>query len=139
MYMRRALALGRAQKGRTGDNPAVGCVIVRNGEIVGQAATCDGGRPHAEMQALAMAGACAEGGCVYVTLEPCAHYGQTPPCAQALIEAAIERCVIALIDPNPLTCGQGIALLRQAGIVVEVGLEAAEAQRLHQVFTERFQ
>jgi len=96
--MQKALELSWAQKGRTGENPAVGCVIVKDGVMVGQGVTSDGGRPHGETNALQVAGNQAKGASVYVVLEPCSHYGQTAPCANALIEAGIARCVIAGYD-----------------------------------------
>jgi len=98
-WMQEALALSWAQKGRTGENPAVGCVIVKDDKIVGHGVTSDGGRPHGEANALQVAGRQAKDASVYVVLEPCSHYGQTAPCANALIEAGIAQCVIAVIDP----------------------------------------
>lgn len=132
--MRHALRLALAQLGRTAPNPAVGCVIVSQGRIVGATATARGGRPHAETQALAMAGEAARGGDVYVTLEPCSHEGQSGSCARALIAAGVARVVIANRDPNPQVSGGGIALLRAAGIGVIEGVEAAEAAQLHEGF-----
>ena len=126
-YMRLALSLGRRGLGRCAPNPAVGCVIVRNGQIVGRGWTQPGGRPHAETVALAQAGDQARGATAYVTLEPCAHHGQTPPCASALIAAGVSRVVVALGDPDPRVDGGGIAALREAGLMVEVGLCADEA------------
>ncbi len=126
-HMRAAIALAQRGVGNTGPNPAVGCVIVRDGRVVGRAVTAPGGRPHAETQALAMAGEAARNAVVYVTLEPCAHWGQTPPCADALIEAAVSRVVVGASDPDPRVNGAGSARLRAAGIVVEEGLLAGEA------------
>jgi len=128
-FMRGALALARRGLGETAPNPSVGCVIVRDGRVVGRGRTAPGGRPHAEVSALVMAGAKARGATAYVTLEPCAHHGSTPPCAEALIGANIARAVIAMRDPDPRVNGQGVTLLRDAGIeVVEgVGAEAAES------------
>lgn len=126
-----ALALGRRGLGRTWPNPAVGAVIVCDGNIVGRGWTQPGGRPHAETEALRRAGAVARGGTLYVTLEPCSHFGQTPPCADAVIAAGIARVVSALEDPNPDVAGSGHARLRAAGIAVEVGLGANEARRDH--------
>ena len=101
--MRRALTLGAQQSGRTAENPAVGCVLVKDGQIIGEGATQDGGRPHAETVALQVAGSQARGASAYVTLEPCSHYGQTAPCANALIEAGIARCFIAIVFyPGPV-------------------------------------
>ena len=134
-FMRIALALARRGLGDTAPNPSVGCVIVRDGIILARARTAPGGRPHAETQALAIAGSAARGATAYVTLEPCAHHGKTPPCAQALIEAGIARVVIAQTDPDPRVNGYGIALLQRAGITVETGLGAAQAAALNAGFT----
>ncbi|MDE2514600.1 MAG: bifunctional diaminohydroxyphosphoribosylaminopyrimidine deaminase/5-amino-6-(5-phosphoribosylamino)uracil reductase RibD [Rhodospirillales bacterium] len=126
--MAAALALARRHRGETWPNPSVGCVIVSAaGRVVGRGATAPGGRPHAEPQALAMAGAAARGGCAYVTLEPCCHTGQTPPCTKALIEAGIARVVIGAEDPDPRVSGGGAAALRASGIAVETGVLAGEA------------
>jgi diaminohydroxyphosphoribosylaminopyrimidine deaminase/5-amino-6-(5-phosphoribosylamino)uracil reductase len=127
-HMRTALALARRALGTTWPNPAVGCVLTRNNAIVAQGVTAPGGRPHAEAAALAMAGANAHGATAYVTLEPCAHHGQTPPCADALIEAGIARVVTAAHDPDPRVNGAGIARLRAAGLEVTEGVLAEEAQ-----------
>lgn len=132
-----ALSLGRRGMGRVWPNPAVGCVIVKDGLIVGRARTADGGRPHAETIALAQAGAAAQGAVAYVTLEPCAHHGQTPPCASALIAAGVGRVVIAATDPDPRVAGRGIEMLMQAGITVETGVLAAQAQLDHAGFFQR--
>ena len=133
-YMRRALALGAAQSGRTAENPAVGCVLVKDREVIGEGATQDGGRPHAETVALQVAGRQAHAATAYVTLEPCSHYGQTAPCANALIEAGIARCFIACIDPDPRVHWRGAALLQEAGIDVRVGLCEDEAEQAHRNF-----
>ena len=132
-FMAQALALGRRGLGRTWPNPAVGAVIVRSDApiIVGRGNTEAGGRPHAETQALARAGAAAAGATLYVSLEPCSHHGKTPPCADAIVMAGIARVVSALEDPNPEVAGRGHARLRAAGIAVEVGVGAAEACRVH--------
>lgn len=132
-----ALQLGRRGLGRVWPNPAVGCVIVNHGRIVGRGWTQNGGRPHAETVALAQAGAEARGACVYVTLEPCAHHGKTPPCAEALIAAGVARVVVALGDPDPRVAGRGIAMLQQAGIAVDVGVLADQACRDHAGFLSR--
>src|SRR5579863_302955 len=124
-----ALALGRRGLGRTWPNPAVGAVLVRNGVIVGRGWTQPGGRPHAETEALRRAGDAARGATLYVTLEPCSHFGKTPTCADAIVAAGIARVVSAIEDPNPEVAGRGHARLRAAGIAVEVGLGAAEARR----------
>jgi diaminohydroxyphosphoribosylaminopyrimidine deaminase/5-amino-6-(5-phosphoribosylamino)uracil reductase len=136
-FMRGAIALARRAAGTTWPNPAVGCVIVKDGRVVAQGMTAPGGRPHAEAQALAMAGAQARGATAYVSLEPCSHYGQTPPCALALIEAGIARVVIAAQDPDPRVDGAGIAMLRQAGIEVLVQPETEAAAIPHQGFVTR--
>ena len=115
-------------------NPAVGCVIVRDDRVVGRGWTQPGGRPHAETEALARAGAAAEGATAYVTLEPCCHWGRTPPCADALIAAGVARVVVAVEDPDPRVAGGGIARLRAAGIAVEAGLGAAEAAEINAGF-----
>ncbi len=128
--MRAALALGRRGLGSTWPNPSVGCVIVRDGRVVGRAVTADGGRPHAETQALAMAGEAARGGTAYVTLEPCSHHGQTPPCADALIAAGIARVVVGARDCDKRVSGAGIARLRAAGVTVEDGVLAEQAGEL---------
>jgi diaminohydroxyphosphoribosylaminopyrimidine deaminase / 5-amino-6-(5-phosphoribosylamino)uracil reductase len=130
-YMALALTLGRRGLGRTWPNPAVGAVIVKNGLIVGRGWTQPGGRPHAGVEALRRAGAAARGATLYVTLEPCSHYGKSPPCADAVIAAGIARVVSALEDPNPEVAGAGHARLRAAGIAVDVGLGAEEARRDH--------
>ncbi len=128
-YMALALSLGRRGLGNTWPNPAVGCVIVREGMIVGRGWTAPSGRPHAEPQALAQAGAAARGATVYVTLEPCSHHGKTPPCAQALIDAGVARVVVAAGDSDARVAGRGIAMLRDAGIDVVTGVLEAEARR----------
>jgi len=132
--MRAALALARRSQGRTRPNPAVGCVIVRDGAILARGRTRDGGRPHAEADAIASAKGSLKGGTVYVTLEPCAHRGKTPPCADALIAAGVARVVSAMEDPDPRVKGQGHAKLRGAGIAVEVGEGAAEAAEINAGF-----
>lgn len=136
-FMAHALRLGRRQMGRTWPNPAVGCVIVKDGRIVGRGWTQAGGRPHAEPQALAQAGALARGADVYVTLEPCSHYGKTLPCADALIAAGVARVFVAIGDDDPRVGGTGIARLRQAGIEVPVGTGADAAVRDHAGFLSR--
>jgi diaminohydroxyphosphoribosylaminopyrimidine deaminase / 5-amino-6-(5-phosphoribosylamino)uracil reductase len=130
-FMQLALTLGRRGLGRTWPNPAVGAVVVKDGVIVGRGWTQPGGRPHAEPEALRRAGDAARGATLYVTLEPCSHFGRSPPCADAVIAAGIARVVAAIEDPNPLVAGQGHAKLRAAGIKVDVGLCAAEAARDH--------
>lgn len=137
-FMTRALELARAQKGRTGSNPAVGCVLVKDGEVIGEGATADDGRPHAETEALRQAGAKAKGATAYATLEPCSHYGQTGPCAEALIKAGISRCVIAAIDPDPRVHWKGAALLQEAGIDTVAGLMPEESKDINLEFFARF-
>ena len=133
-----ALSLAARNLGQVWPNPAVGCVIVDPaGHVVGRGWTQRGGRPHAETEALAMAGERARGGTAYVTLEPCAHHGQTPPCADALIAAGIARCVAAIEDPDPRVSGGGIAKLREAGIAVETGLLAEAAREANIGFLTR--
>jgi len=130
-FMQLALTLGRRGQGRSWPNPAVGAVVVNDGVIVGRGWTQPGGRPHAEPEALQRAGGAAGGATLYVTLEPCSHFGRSPPCADAVIAAGITRVVSAVEDPNPEVAGQGHARLRAAGIVVDVGLCATEAARDH--------
>jgi diaminohydroxyphosphoribosylaminopyrimidine deaminase/5-amino-6-(5-phosphoribosylamino)uracil reductase len=129
-----ALSLGKRGQGRVWPNPSVGCVVVRDGRIVGRGQTAPGGRPHAETQALAQAGDLARGATAYVTLEPCAHHGETPPCAAALIEAGVARVVAALEDSDPRVAGQGFAMLRAAGIEVSTGTLAGQAAEDHAGF-----
>jgi diaminohydroxyphosphoribosylaminopyrimidine deaminase/5-amino-6-(5-phosphoribosylamino)uracil reductase len=130
-FMQLALALGRRGQGRTWPNPAVGAVVVKDGVIVGRGWTQPGGRPHAEPEALNRAGEAARGATLYVTLEPCSHFGKSAPCADAVISAGIARVVSAIEDPNPEVAGQGHAKLRAAGITVDVGVGAIEAARDH--------
>ena len=133
-YMALALSLGRRGQGSVWPNPAVGCVIVNNNRVVGRGWTQPGGRPHAETHALSQAGAAAYGAVAYVTLEPCAHTGKTPPCAQALINAGVARVVIACTDSDPRVSGRGVEMLKAAGICVETGLLEAEARADHAGF-----
>ncbi|MGR3492993.1 MAG: bifunctional diaminohydroxyphosphoribosylaminopyrimidine deaminase/5-amino-6-(5-phosphoribosylamino)uracil reductase RibD [Shimia sp.] len=123
-----ALALGRRGQGRTWPNPAVGCVLVRDGRIVARGWTQPGGRPHAEAHALALAGEQARGATAYVTLEPCAHQGRAGPCADALIAAGVARVVVATVDPDPRVNERGLARLRAAGVAVTQGVMEAEAR-----------
>ncbi len=136
-FMALALSLGRRGMGQCAPNPAVGCVIVRDGRILGRGVTAPGGRPHAEPLALAQAGATARGATAYVTLEPCMHHGRTPPCAEALIAAGVARVVAPFDDTDPRVSGQGFAALRAAGIEVETGVLAEEAARDHAGFLLR--
>jgi len=135
--MRQALGLAGSVLGRTSPNPAVGCVIVRNDRIVGSGATAPGGRPHAEAIALGRAGARARGATAYVSFEPCAHHGRTPPCARALADAGLRRAVVGCIDPYPPVRGRGIAILRAAGIEVVAGVLEDECRRLNEGFIMR--
>lgn len=128
-YMRQALGEAARALGRTSPNPPVGCLIVREGEVVGRGFHPRAGEPHAEVFALREAGERARGSAAYVTLEPCRHHGRTPPCVGALIRAGVRRVVVAAQDPNPQVSGRGITELRAAGIEVEVGLLEAEATR----------
>jgi diaminohydroxyphosphoribosylaminopyrimidine deaminase / 5-amino-6-(5-phosphoribosylamino)uracil reductase len=130
-FMQLALTLGRRGLGRTWPNPAVGAVVVKDGIIVGRSWTQPGGRPHAEPEALKRAGEAARGATLYATLEPCSHFGKSPPCVDAIIAAGIARVVSAIEDPNPEVGGQGHAKLRAAGIKVDIGLGAVEAAHDH--------
>ena len=132
--MRAAFALARRGLGNVWPNPAVGCVIVSDGRVVGRGWTQPGGRPHAETEALRRAGAAARGAAAYVSLEPCSHWGKTPPCADALIAAGVRRVVVALEDPDPRVSGAGIRRLRGAGVAVETGLGADEAAEINAGF-----
>lgn len=138
-FMGLALSLGRRGMGRGWPNPAVGCVIVKAGRIIGRGWTKDGGRPHAETEALAQAGEAARGATAYVTLEPCAHHGKTPPCADALIGAGVARVVVAMADSDTRVDGKGIAMLRAAGIAVDLGEGAEAAARDHAGFFSRIE
>lgn len=138
-FMAAAIRLSRRHTGLTATNPSVGCLIVRDGVILGSAVTARGGRPHAETQALELAGQRARGATAYVTLEPCSHYGRTPPCANALVAAGIARVVVCLTDPDPRVSGRGLTILRDAGIEVvsgvleEEGRQALEAYLMRQM------
>ncbi|MFJ7676543.1 bifunctional diaminohydroxyphosphoribosylaminopyrimidine deaminase/5-amino-6-(5-phosphoribosylamino)uracil reductase RibD [Peribacillus sp. NPDC097198] len=133
-YMKLALDLAGSAKGKTNPNPIVGAVIVKDGVIAGTGIHRKAGEPHAEVHAFKMAGEYAKGGTLYVTLEPCSHYGKTPPCANLVKESGIKRVVVAMEDPNPEVAGRGIALLKEAGIEVEVGILEKEARRLNERF-----
>ncbi|WP_285768225.1 bifunctional diaminohydroxyphosphoribosylaminopyrimidine deaminase/5-amino-6-(5-phosphoribosylamino)uracil reductase RibD [Peribacillus sp. SI8-4] len=133
-YMKLALDLAASAKGKTNPNPVVGAVIVKDGVIAGTGIHRKAGEPHAEVHAFKMAGEYAEGATLYVTLEPCSHYGKTPPCANLVKESGVHRVVVATQDPNPEVAGRGIAILRDAGIQVEVGVLEKEAQRLNERF-----
>jgi diaminohydroxyphosphoribosylaminopyrimidine deaminase/5-amino-6-(5-phosphoribosylamino)uracil reductase len=132
--MRRAVALAARGLGETNPNPAVGCVVARGARIVGEGFHARAGGPHAEVGALREAGPRARGATLYVTLEPCAHHGRTPPCAPLVVTSGVARVVAALRDPSPLVAGRGLAFLRRAGVAVDTGLLAAEAARLDEPF-----
>lgn len=136
-YMERALCLAERGAYTTRPNPMVGCVIVRDDEVVGEGWHQRAGGPHAEVFALRAAGDCARGATAYVTLEPCAHYGRTLPCAMALIDAGVSRVVAAMVDPFPLVNGGGFTRLRAAGVIVEHGLMEAQARALNRGFLSR--
>lgn len=136
-YMARAFELARLGRFTTAPNPNVGCVIVRDGEIVGEGYHLRAGEPHAEVHALRMAGDKARGATAYVTLEPCSHHGRTPPCADALVAAGVTRVVAAMQDPNPQVAGRGLYKLQQAGVEVRHGLMLAEAEAVNLGFLKR--
>jgi diaminohydroxyphosphoribosylaminopyrimidine deaminase/5-amino-6-(5-phosphoribosylamino)uracil reductase len=133
-WIAQALALAALGEGLTSPNPRVGCILVRDGKIVGKGYHRALGRPHAEAVAIADAGKAAQGATLYVNLEPCAHKGRTPPCADLIIESGIRRVVASMSDPNPLVDGRGFAQLREAGIAVDVGLLGPEAGQLNEAF-----
>ncbi|MGD7021836.1 bifunctional diaminohydroxyphosphoribosylaminopyrimidine deaminase/5-amino-6-(5-phosphoribosylamino)uracil reductase RibD [Rossellomorea vietnamensis] len=133
-YMELALSLAKAGKGQTSPNPAVGAVVVKDGEIAGMGAHLKAGEPHAEVHAIRQAGKKAEGADIYVTLEPCAHTGKTPPCANLIVENKLKRVFIASMDPNPLVAGKGINILKKAGIEVTTGICEKEALDLNAHF-----
>lgn len=132
--MARALLVAERGRGRTSPNPIVGAVIVRDGAVVGQGAHLAAGTPHAEVHALAEAGARARGATLYCTLEPCTHQGRTPPCAPQVADAGISRAVIAMADPNPKVAGRGVVLLRERGLAVDLGVCELEARRANAAF-----
>lgn len=134
--MRRALTLAGRGKGKTSPNPAVGCVIVRDRVVVGEGWHRRAGTPHAEVHALRQAGELSRGADVYVTLEPCSHFGKTPPCADALIDAGVSQVFVGMVDPNPKVSGRGIERLRSAGIEVVTGILEAECRRLNEPFVK---
>ncbi len=136
-HMQAALGLARRNLGRVWPNPSVGCIVVKEGVVLGRGVTAPGGRPHGEPQALAQAGGAARGATVYVSLEPCNHHGKTPPCSEALIAAGVARIVVACEDPDPRVSGSGIRRLREASIQVDVGLCAEEAQEVNHGFITR--
>ena len=130
-WMRRAIELARLGQYSTKPNPNVGCVIVKDAQLLGEGHHPRAGQPHAEVFALRQAGEQARGATAYVTLEPCAHYGRTPPCAKALVDAGVVKVVVACPDPNPLVAGKGVQILKDAGIQVDVGVAEAEARQLN--------
>jgi len=133
-WMRRALHLAEKGRGRTSPNPMVGAVLVKRGNVVGEGYHARAGEPHAEIVAIKNAGEKAKGATLYLNLEPCTHYGKTPPCAPAVIEAGVRKVVIGIEDPNPLVKGRGVARLKQAGLDVKVGILEKECHRLNEAF-----
>lgn len=135
-YMELALNNARTMKGQTDPNPLVGSVIVNDNYIVGIGAHMKAGEPHAEIHALRMAGEAARGGTIYVTLEPCSHFGRTGPCAAAIIEAGLQKVVIASLDPNPVVSGNGVKMLEDAGLEVIVGVGGEQSRQMNEVFNK---
>lgn len=135
--MQRCLSLARKALGRTAPNPLVGSVIVKDGQIVGEGFHPGAGQPHAEVFALKTAGDRAQGATIYVNLEPCNHYGRTPPCSEALVAAKVAKVVVGMVDPDPRVSGSGIARLRAAGIEVVVGVEEVDCRQLNEAFIHR--
>ncbi|MED4227233.1 bifunctional diaminohydroxyphosphoribosylaminopyrimidine deaminase/5-amino-6-(5-phosphoribosylamino)uracil reductase RibD [Neobacillus cucumis] len=135
-YMQLALKNAQAMKGQTDPNPLVGAVIVNDNRILGVGAHMKAGEPHAEIHALRMAGDHAKGATIYVTLEPCSHHGRTGPCAVALVEAGIKKVVIATLDPNPVVAGNGVKILKDAGIEVVIGVCEEESRQMNEVFNK---
>ncbi|MEC1503188.1 bifunctional diaminohydroxyphosphoribosylaminopyrimidine deaminase/5-amino-6-(5-phosphoribosylamino)uracil reductase RibD [Bacillus sonorensis] len=133
-YMNLALGLAKQGEGQTGANPLVGAVVVKDGQVVGMGAHLKYGEAHAEVHAIQMAGRHAEGAEIYVTLEPCSHYGKTPPCAELVIRSGLKRVVVAAEDPNPLVSGRGIGMLKEAGIEVTSGVLKEQAEELNEKF-----
>lgn len=133
-FMSKALKLAALGRGSTSPNPLVGAIVIQRDKIIGKGYHQKAGTPHAELFALQEAGELAEGSTLYVTLEPCCHYGRTPPCTEAIIKAGIKRVVVAVLDPNPLVAGKGVRRLREAGIEVQVGVLEEEAERLNEAF-----
>ncbi|NNH25587.1 bifunctional diaminohydroxyphosphoribosylaminopyrimidine deaminase/5-amino-6-(5-phosphoribosylamino)uracil reductase RibD [Acinetobacter terrestris] len=131
LWMQRAIELARLGQYSTKPNPNVGCVIIKDGQLVGEGFHPQAGQPHAEVFAMRQAADQAKGATAYVTLEPCAHYGRTPPCAKGLVEAGIAKVIVACPDPNPLVAGKGVQILKDAGIEVEVGICEQQAEKLN--------
>ena len=138
-YMRRAISLASLGEGRVNPNPLVGAVIVKNGKVIGEGYHEQYGGPHAEVNAFNHATEDVTGATMYVTLEPCAHYGKTPPCALKIIEKKIKKVIIAKTDPNPLVNMKGIELLKNAGVEVEYGLLSEEVERQNEIFLKYIQ
>ncbi len=136
-WMQRCLTLARQGLGRTAPNPMVGCVVVKDGKVVGEGFHPKAGEPHAEVFALRAAGARARNATLYVSLEPCSHYGRTPPCSEAVIQAGVARVVVGMVDPDPRVSGGGIERLRAAGVEVMVGVEAQDCRDLNEAFIHR--
>lgn len=137
VYMAHAIELAKKGRFTTSPNPNVGCVIVNDDQVVGEGFHFKAGEAHAEVHALAKAQSQAKGATCYVTLEPCSHFGRTPPCAVALVKAGVKRVVVAMVDPNPKVAGKGIAILKEANITVEVGVLESEANQLNNGFIKR--
>jgi diaminohydroxyphosphoribosylaminopyrimidine deaminase/5-amino-6-(5-phosphoribosylamino)uracil reductase len=135
--MQRCLNLAVQAQGKTSPNPLVGAIIVKNGKIIGQGFHPSAGKPHAEVFALRQAGKEAENATVYINLEPCNHYGKTPPCSESLINAGVKKVIVGMIDPNPLVSGKGVKRLTQAGIEVVVGVEEEACRQLNEAFIHR--
>ncbi|WP_102274939.1 bifunctional diaminohydroxyphosphoribosylaminopyrimidine deaminase/5-amino-6-(5-phosphoribosylamino)uracil reductase RibD [Cytobacillus massiliigabonensis] len=133
-YMNLALKMAQSTIGQTNPNPVVGAVVVKRGQIIGMGAHLKAGTPHAEVHAIRMAGSEAKGAELYVTLEPCSHYGRTPPCTELICKSGIKRVVVAVLDPNPLVAGKGITMLKKAGIEVEVGIGKEQAYAMNEPF-----
>ncbi|KGX87177.1 bifunctional diaminohydroxyphosphoribosylaminopyrimidine deaminase/5-amino-6-(5-phosphoribosylamino)uracil reductase RibD [Pontibacillus litoralis] len=134
MYMQLALQMAKATAGQTSPNPCVGAVVVKGGQVLGMGAHLQAGDAHAEVHALQMAGSESRDATIYVTLEPCSHYGKTPPCADAIVKAGVKRAVISALDPNPQVSGLGVERLRDAGIEVEIGIGMQQADQLNEMF-----
>lgn len=133
-YMEKAIELAKLGEGRVNPNPLVGAVVVKNGKIVGEGWHKKYGDSHAEVYALEMAGKEAEGAVLYITLEPCSHYGKTPPCVKKIVDSGIKKCFVSVLDPNPLVSGKGIKYLKEVGIEVEIGLLADKSYEINRVF-----
>ncbi|MEM8637905.1 MAG: bifunctional diaminohydroxyphosphoribosylaminopyrimidine deaminase/5-amino-6-(5-phosphoribosylamino)uracil reductase RibD [Cyanobacteria bacterium P01_G01_bin.54] len=136
-WMQHCLTLARRAIGRTAPNPMVGAVVIKDGQLIGEGWHPGAGQPHAEVFALQAAGAAVQGATVYVSLEPCNHYGRTPPCTEALINAGVSTVVVGMVDPDPRVSGGGIQRLREAGITVRVGIEQAACEQLNEAFVWR--